>query len=694
MRYRALSFIFVSILFGCTHNKPIAPSAEQPSVAPAKEQPSAAAPAKKEPPAAEKAAITTESLLDDLTNLRRLAQLPSPSYTTRQASSYDRKSKSPQEGWFANGDAGQYIRVEDKAGRKEFVMMDEVGPGAIVRIWSANPKGNLRIYLDGSETPALEAPMNKLLGGGFEGIPKPLAGEYAKGWNLYFPIPYARHCKVTSDDGKFYYHVNYRTYEKGTNVKSFARDDLTRGAARISDAAKRLGFPREGGAPPADRKKTPFDVSVAPGSEAVLGELSGEQAICGFLVQLAADNIPAAARAAVLHMSFDGEATVECPIGDFFGTAPGLIAYESLPLGITQSKPQDQWCHWWMPFRKIARITVRNLGEQPVKITGGVSAVPYKWDDRSLLFHAKWRIQKDLPARPMTDWTHLQATGKGRFVGGALHVVNSVRDWWGEGDEKIYVDGEKFPSHFGTGSEDYYGYAWCCPERFVHAYHNQPSCQGPGNYGNTSVNRFHIIDDIPFTTAFKFDLENWHGSDKPEAKTARAAVSYWYARPGGTDFFKPIARQDVKLIDVPPYQIPSVAGAIEGEDMTIMQATGVTEPQELGDGYSNATHLWWREGKPNEALTLGFDAAVEGPKHVVVKLTKAGDYAKVQLYVNGQKAGDVIDLYHSGVIPSKEMDLGVFDLKKGRNTLTAQIVGANDAAVKAYMFGLDYIRLK
>jgi aminopeptidase N len=44
----------------------------------------------------------------------------------------------------------------------------------------------------------------------------------------------------------------------------------------------------------------------------------------------------------------------------------------------------------------------------------------------------------------MSDWTHLQAEGKGRFVGGALHVINYVRDWWGEGDEKFFVGLKRF----------------------------------------------------------------------------------------------------------------------------------------------------------------------------------------------------------------------------------------------------------
>ena len=169
-----------------------------------------------------------------MTDLAGMAEFPAPAYTCKQFSSYDRGAKSPSENWFANGDCGQYLRVEERDGRKEHVMMDADGPGAIVRIWSANPAGTLRIYLDGADQPVLAAKMSDLLGGSFPGLPRPIAGEYSKGWNLYFPIPYAKHCKVTSDAGNFYYHVNYRTYPQGTPVASFAAEQIagTRGRHR------------------------------------------------------------------------------------------------------------------------------------------------------------------------------------------------------------------------------------------------------------------------------------------------------------------------------------------------------------------------------------------------------------------------------------------------------------------------------
>jgi len=642
------------------------------------------------------AAITTETLLDELTDLQRLARLPDPPYVTRQFSSYDRASRSPTEDWFANGDFGQYLRIEEVNGRKEHVMMDADGPGAIVRIWSANPQGVLRIYIDRNPEPVIEAPMSEVLGGTVPGLPVPLAGVRARGWNLYFPIPYATHCKVTSDHGGFYYHVNYRTWPAGTEVVSFRPADLVALRHKIYGTAARLLSIREDVPPPADRQKQTYEQTLAPGAEAVLWTGTGPRAIVGFLTRLAADDLEAAARAVVLDMTFDGQQTVECPIGDFYGTAPGLNPYASVPMGITVTDAgTDLWSHWWMPFAREARIRVRNLGRQEVRLSGGVSTVPWTWDDRSLLFHAGWRIERDLPTRPFSDWVHLECKGQGRFVGGHLHVQNPYRGWWGEGDEKIYVDGEPFPSHFGTGTEDYYGYAWCCNERFVHAFHNQPRCDGPANYGNSSVNRFHIIDDIPFTRQFKFDIENWHSVG--DARYHRAAVSYWYARPGGSSFFRPLTAEDVRLDVIEPFKVFRVPGAQEGESLPIVSKTaGRTTVQGLGGGnrWSNEQHLWWTDAGPGAELTVAFEAPEAGRRAVAVNLTKAEDYAQVQLLINGREAGGAIDLYHDGVTATGPIELGEFELEKGRNLLTIRIVGANEAAKKSYMFGLDYVLVR
>ena len=114
------------------------------------------------------------------------------------------------------------------------------------------------------------------------------------------------------------------------------------------------------------------------------------------------------------------------------------------------------------------------------------------------------------------DYRFLSTTGQGRFVGLALHVyqttdLNPNGPWWGEGDEKIFVDGESMPSWFGTGSEDYFGFAWGTPGYFSRPYHSQLLAP-PGNLyapGNRALTRFHIADNVPFQSAFDGCIERW-----------------------------------------------------------------------------------------------------------------------------------------------------------------------------------------
>ena len=91
---------------------------------------------------------------------------------------------------------------------------------------------------------------------------------------------------------------------------------------------------------------------------------------------------------------------------------------------------------------------------------------------------------------------------------------------------------------------------------------------------------------------------------------------------------------------------------------------------------------------------LAFPAPKAGKYRVVGRFLRAGDYGIHQLSINGVKAGQPIDFYNPGVAPGKEIDLGTFDLKAGDNEFSATVVGANDKAIKAYMFGLDYLLLK
>jgi hypothetical protein len=82
-----------------------------------------------------------------------------------------------------------------------------------------------------------------------------------------------------------------------------------------------------------------------------------------------------------------------------------------------------------------------------------------------------------------------------------------------------------------------------------------------------------------------------------------------------------------------------------------------------------------------------------GSYKVSVALTKARDYGIVQLYLDGQKAGEPVDLYNPTVIPSGPVDLGTHELAAGQHKLTVEIVGANPKAIQGFMFGLDRVIL-
>ncbi len=122
--------------------------------------------------------------LDELINLRQLAILPPAGETCKQFSSYDRASHD-EETWSANNDQGHYLRKDDEG----YVIAEMDGPGCIQRIWSANPTGTIKIYLDGAKKPVTNADFVELIKGNVPPFEPPLVGFRASGANCYMPIP-------------------------------------------------------------------------------------------------------------------------------------------------------------------------------------------------------------------------------------------------------------------------------------------------------------------------------------------------------------------------------------------------------------------------------------------------------------------------------------------------------------------------
>ncbi len=642
--------------------------------------------------------ISLSSLLRQMVDLEALSARAPSGERCAQASSYDRASRlvdGQRTDWFANGDAGHYIRVEERNGRREMVMADIPGPGAIVRIWSANPKGVLRVYIDGSSTPVIEQEFAKLFDGslGYPFVP-PLSGIRSGGANLYFPIPFAKHVLVTVEGGEgMYYHVTYRVYPPDTKVESFSWQAVERTRQLGEQVAERLTKPYETWRAPSGASVQTIRWSIAPGASRQLS-LEGPARIVAIEMRLQAKDPQTALRSSVLEITWDDARlpSVWSPLGDFFGTGPGMNPYQALPCGMLPDGLM--YSHWVMPFAKRAILRVLNEGSEPLQLTGRVLVQPVRWSDRWLYFHAQWHTQRPFFSRPMRDWMMAEASGVGRFVGVALSVANPVRNWWGEGDEKFYVDDEPFPSTFGTGSEDFFGYAWGNPTPFSHAYHNQPRADGPANFGHVSNNRFLVIDNVPFEKSFRGDIEVCHWA---ETTVHYSAIGYWYARPAqaARSFPSVQERMPMQLPEIKTYREPD---AIEGEAVPVLRRTGGNVTVQMmvgfGESWSGMNQLWWTGAKPGDVLELGFQSSKSGAFELQIGMTKAADYGQFRLSVNGTPVGEVIDLYNNGVIHTGKIALGVVNVRQGQNVLRVEVVGTNPASTgDRHMFGLDFIKL-
>jgi hypothetical protein len=644
--------------------------------------------------------LTYVDLVNRLIDLEHLSVLPPPGETCKQWSSYDRASKYDEATgkyvhWDANGDGDKYIRREGK----KFVLAEMEGPGCIWRIWSAMAKaGRVQIYLDGSETPAVDLPFDKYFSGdtppfNYPKLSYDLNKKGCSGQNLFMPIPYQKSCKIVAEKGwGAYFQFDYVTYPEGTKLPTFSADLNEEAKAALAKVnaflEEKLGTDPAGSHEGAETLHG--EATIAAKSESEPMRIEGPRAITAIRAKMKSpfkdrEDEMAALRHLVLVVNFDGkeEPAVWCPVGDFFGTAPGVNYYKSLPLGMTKD---GFYCFWYMPFGESAELRIVNDGDADRTFEYEVTHAPLDKPMEQLgYFHCKWhRDVFPLSEDRWPDWTMLKTEGRGRFCGVNLHVWNPAGGWWGEGDEKFFVDGEKFPSTFGTGSEDYFGYAWCHPGLFQEAYHGQSMTEN--NAGHQSVHRWEIVESIPFQKSFEGTIEKYYPNEKP---TLYACTVRWYLAAGGTDPFGPVPVEErhgyYKRTPTAGLRVLDVHG-------------GVAQLQDMSgwpDGtWKDNDQLWWTNAKPGDKLDIALPVKKAGRYALSVVLTTSFDYGIVQLYVDGKKAGEPIDLYSEKVTNTEPIKLGNFKLTAGDHRLTVEITGTNEKAQKGYMFGIDQIILK
>ena len=289
-------------------------------------------------------------------------------------------------------------------------------------------------------------------------------------------------------------------------------------------------------------------IHLAPKSVATLAEIDGPGAIQHIWIT----TYPQFWRSLILRFYWDDEErpSIEVPFGDFF--CNGWTEYchvNSLPIAVNSQGAFNSY--WQMPFRKRARVTIENLLDQELKplyyqFDYTLTDVP---EDVGYL-HAQWRRSNPLPYKDVyTIVDGIQ--GMGHYVGTYMAWGSNNRGWWGEGEIKFYLDGDSdFPTICGTGTEDYFGGAWCFGNHddgympYSTAYLGLPQVIKPDGFYQSQqrfgMYRWHIPDPIRFEADLRVTIQalGWRSNSLSGAPFEEwrylplqddiASTAFWY----------------------------------------------------------------------------------------------------------------------------------------------------------------------
>ena len=289
-------------------------------------------------------------------------------------------------------------------------------------------------------------------------------------------------------------------------------------------------------------------VPVEPGASATLLDVTGSGVITHIWFTINSPD-PMHLKNLVLRAWWDGESapSIETPIGDFYGLGLGeYFTYQSALLTVAPAKALNSYFE--MPFATAARITLTNEG--PQRTDSLYFAVDYvtlaSLPEGLGRFHAQFR--QAAPCHGWTnDWTNnwdkavdgrknldgadnyvfMEATGRGHFLGVTHSVLQNQNEWFGEGDDMIFIDGDKIPTINGTGTEDYYNGAWdFYGQQFAYPHNGAPNIVDPERIGGRySLYRWHLESPIAFERSIRMTIEHGHANHRSDNFYSTA---YWY----------------------------------------------------------------------------------------------------------------------------------------------------------------------
>ncbi|WP_053971735.1 glycoside hydrolase family 172 protein [Mangrovimonas sp. ST2L15] len=226
------------------------------------------------------------------------------------------------------------------------------------------------------------------------------------------------------------------------------------------------------------------------------------------------DRSPEMLRSLKIEMFWDGsdKPAVSAPIGDFFGVGLGQrVPFESALFSDPEGRSFN--CIIPMPFKTEAKITVTNESQKDLEaIFFDVDVLMEEHKENVLYFHTYW--SRDLHTKLAEDFKVLpKIKGSGRFLGTNIGVYTDPvyeDTWFGEGEVKIYLDGDKdYPSLVGSGTEDYIGTAYG-QGPFSHQYQGSPIANA--KKGEYAFYRYHIPDPVFFYENMEVTIQQIGGA--------------------------------------------------------------------------------------------------------------------------------------------------------------------------------------
>jgi len=350
----------------------------------------------------------------------------------------------------------------------------------------------------------------------------------------------------------------------------------------------------------------------------------------------------------MLRMYWDGDPrpAVEAPVGDFFANCFGERA-EVISDPVIVEGGDSYNAFWRMPFRKSARIEIENQSTKPlsllyfnidwIKLDRLAQDTPY--------FYAQYR--QEYPVRKGQDYVLLETKGKGHYVGTVLGVRMRSPAWFGEGDEKIYIDGEPKPSIWGTGTEDYFLSAWGL-EKARTPYFGVPFFDYRTIGGHVGSYRWHLHDPVVFNTGIKVTIEHmgWMSEDEnPDYKATSwnereddySSVAFWY-QTGASTFAE-------RAPGAGERRLPSLARTIvRAWDPAAPRRHGEGEVMKTTDEATGGDILVYRPAHPAGAwLEIPFEVAAKEPLRLEIGAMRSRDGGIYQAYLDGVKIGRPLD---------------------------------------------------